>query len=388
MRTIQLGDYVCKIGENAKENWDLVDKAKKHHWFFHLTDFASPYVVLECDKDGPNAHVKENCAELCVQYSKHSKTRNMKVDATTCGNVKVDRKDAVGECDYKNEAKVEIIVCGYRKGSAKQDSESQPPEQGTEAIVGKAAGKGKASKGYSRDAGLQQADSTGPLEGEFVSVQKTKGPGGFATLVFKSTAVRNALLRDTPEVIVQGGVTVKLQPQCDQATKEEVPDAIFGSWGRKVEEKSPVSERELLKCFELIAKRAFEKIERAAPKSASSAAIDVRKAAVGGCAVVTFQDTSLRDSILSTAKELTMASGVVVKIQPQRDPKTKEEVPNQVFVAWGRKVEEKTPVSEKELLNCLEAHCQSGSAVKLDADRPSNADCQAKPDGSDQPETA
>ena len=41
---------------------------------------------------------------------------------------------------------------------------------------------------------------------------------------------------------------------------------------------------------------------------------------------------------------LLQVSGVTVKLKPQFDPKSKEEVLTEIFASWGRKVEEQTPV--------------------------------------------
>ena len=105
-----VGDCRVLVGQNAAENWNLLASAKKKHWFFHLTDFSSCYVVLECTNE-PSTEDKQTCAQICREHSQHKLTGPIKVDATPCGNVKFDRKrDAVGECEYKDEDKVEILI--------------------------------------------------------------------------------------------------------------------------------------------------------------------------------------------------------------------------------------------------------------------------------------
>lgn len=352
MKIVQIGEYVCKIGEGAQENWDLVGGAKKHHYFFHLTDFPSPYVVLECDRDGPNAHILERCAQVCVEHSKQKNAGKVKVDATPCGNVKVDKRDVVGECDYKNEGKVEIIVVQTTKKNAGAQDEEEKQASGyekTEEGTRKAPSKGKA-KAKSAGGKEKIAAEIAMAEGKHVAIRKNV-IGGWATVTFTDAAVRNALLRETTEIAIKSGVVVKLQAQVDQNTKEEVPTEIFASWGRKAEEKTPVSEAELLRCFDELASRYAAAVQRAAPVVATGMRVTVRKAAVGGCAVVSFIEPELRARVLETlGREITLESGIAGKLQAQVDPKTKAEVPTDVFVAWGRKVEEKTPVSEEELL--------------------------------------
>ena len=105
-----VGDYRVLVGQDAAENWNLLAAAKKKHWFFHLTDYSSCYVILECTGE-PSEEEKQQCAQICREHSQHKLSGPTKVDATQCGNVKFDRKrDAVGECEYKDETKVEIFT--------------------------------------------------------------------------------------------------------------------------------------------------------------------------------------------------------------------------------------------------------------------------------------
>lgn len=106
---VRVGDCRVHIGQDAEDNWKILSAAKGRHWFFHLTDFPSCYVILECNE--PTHEEKVQCAQLCRDHTKHKLSGQVKVDATQCNNVKFDRKrDVVGECDYKDEGKVEILV--------------------------------------------------------------------------------------------------------------------------------------------------------------------------------------------------------------------------------------------------------------------------------------
>ena len=104
-------DCRIRVGRDAAENWDILEAAKRKHWFFHLTDFSSCYVILECSSE-PSPEEKQQCAKICREHSQKShRAGPMKVDATPCGNVKFDRRrDAVGECEYKDESKVEVLI--------------------------------------------------------------------------------------------------------------------------------------------------------------------------------------------------------------------------------------------------------------------------------------
>ena len=106
---LRVGDCRVHIGQDAEDNWNILSAAKGKYWFFHLTDFPSCYVILECNE--PTHEEKVQCAQLCRDHTKHKLSGQVKVDATQCNNVKFDRKrDVVGECDYKDEGNVELLV--------------------------------------------------------------------------------------------------------------------------------------------------------------------------------------------------------------------------------------------------------------------------------------
>ncbi len=37
------------LGENAQDNWNILELTKPNHYFFHLASFPSPYVILTCE---------------------------------------------------------------------------------------------------------------------------------------------------------------------------------------------------------------------------------------------------------------------------------------------------------------------------------------------------
>eukprot|EP00913_Durusdinium_trenchii_P011834 g11116.t1 len=92
---LRVGESRVVIGQDAQDNWNILSAAKGKHWFFHLTDFPSCYVILECND--PTMEEKLECARLCRDNTKHKLSGAVKVDVTQCGNVKFDRKrDVVG----------------------------------------------------------------------------------------------------------------------------------------------------------------------------------------------------------------------------------------------------------------------------------------------------
>lgn len=235
MKTLTVGDYECRVGENAEENWKMLDRANKKHWFFHLTDFPSCYVILECSRE-PSVEDKMRCAEICVENTRQRKSRNVKVDVTLCSNVVRSDQDEVGECDYRSQKKVQVFTVERVR---------------EESAVAPAAPQAKASPAPPQ---RPQGVPAPAAEGEHLSVKK-HATMGCAVVKLCDPAARPAMLALGSDLIV-GEVRVKLQPQVDKTTQEEVPDELFAAWGRKVEKESPLAVAELLLALEVLYVRA------------------------------------------------------------------------------------------------------------------------------------
>ena len=76
------------IGENAQENWDLIDDASQSEIWFHLDSFSSPHVVIK--HSNPPKYLIKQAANLCKMNSKYSNFKNLKVIYTTIKNIKKD----------------------------------------------------------------------------------------------------------------------------------------------------------------------------------------------------------------------------------------------------------------------------------------------------------
>lgn len=231
MKVLKVGDLDCKVGESAQENWTLLDRAKKKHWFFHLTDFPSCYVVLECERE-PSREEKYRCAEICVENTKQRKSKRVKVDATPCSNVL--KSDAVGECEYRSEKKVEEIVVKEVSQSAaeppKREEEPAPPPPRIRDPTRGAGGEGVSS--------------------ESISVRKHASLG-CAVITFQKLEERARLLSVAAEFEI-GSIKVKLQPQVEKSSGSEVQEQLFASWGRQVEKAAPLEEEVLLGALEAL----------------------------------------------------------------------------------------------------------------------------------------
>jgi predicted ribosome quality control (RQC) complex YloA/Tae2 family protein len=84
------GGYI-KVGQNVKENWQLLDEASDYHWWFHLDAFPSPHVFLSTVK--PSKSQLYKCARYCQEYSKYKNYKNLYVIYTQRKNVKKGTKE-------------------------------------------------------------------------------------------------------------------------------------------------------------------------------------------------------------------------------------------------------------------------------------------------------
>jgi len=103
MKTIQIGEYTCKVGGNAKENWELLRKARKTDYFFHLSSLPSCYVILESDEEVPDLVLLE-CSRVCLYNTKYRDMKGVDVDCILVNNVR--RGEKIGEVYYSNSKKV------------------------------------------------------------------------------------------------------------------------------------------------------------------------------------------------------------------------------------------------------------------------------------------
>jgi len=79
--------------------------------------------------------------------------------------------------------------------------------------------------------------------------------------------------------------------------------------------------------------------------------VTVKKHSSMGCAVVSLKDPRVREAILALLQSSSEVNinGIKVQVKPNVDKDTKADIPTDLFVAWGHKVEKSTPLSEHEL---------------------------------------
>ena len=106
MKEIQLEQgNLIKIGENAKENWALIDASEPEWWWFHLKSFPSSHVVLETSE--PTNEELIAAATWCKDTTKYRNLKNLKVSYCQIKNIKKEEKP--GSVTFLSNRKVKEI---------------------------------------------------------------------------------------------------------------------------------------------------------------------------------------------------------------------------------------------------------------------------------------
>ena len=90
--------YTYWLGENAKDNWDIISKSDKNDIWFHLADYPSAHVILKISLLDPPQTLKQiskqiliYCGSVCRTHSKFpsgSSKNKMKIVYTEVRNLK------------------------------------------------------------------------------------------------------------------------------------------------------------------------------------------------------------------------------------------------------------------------------------------------------------
>jgi predicted ribosome quality control (RQC) complex YloA/Tae2 family protein len=94
-----------KIGQSAKENWDLIEKSNPDWYWFHLKSFPSSHVVL-CSSQTSEQNLAL-AAQFCKQTTKYKNVPNIKVSYCKINNL--NKADKIGSVTYISKRKVKEI---------------------------------------------------------------------------------------------------------------------------------------------------------------------------------------------------------------------------------------------------------------------------------------
>ena len=104
MKVLFIDNVVVKLGENAKENWELVQQAKhvnpNYHWL-HLNSFPSGHAILETSEPSPT--LLQTAGQFCKSNTKYKNLKDVYIIATPISNLILT--DTVGEVAFKTNRK-------------------------------------------------------------------------------------------------------------------------------------------------------------------------------------------------------------------------------------------------------------------------------------------
>jgi predicted ribosome quality control (RQC) complex YloA/Tae2 family protein len=97
------------IGENANDNWSIIDDANPDDIWFHISDRPSCHVIaniqIKLTKKEMKYVIKQG-ALLCKQNSKYKSERNLTIVYTKIQNVK--KTNIVGSVEISNDSTINI----------------------------------------------------------------------------------------------------------------------------------------------------------------------------------------------------------------------------------------------------------------------------------------
>ena len=105
MKIINDENFKIIIGQNAKENWEIIDNSNNDWYWFHLTSFPSCHVIL-CSNDITQKNMLLS-AEYCKKNSKYKNYSNLKVSYCQVKNIK--KGDDIGSVHFISNRKVKQI---------------------------------------------------------------------------------------------------------------------------------------------------------------------------------------------------------------------------------------------------------------------------------------
>ena len=101
----QESNIIIQVGENAKDNWDILDKANQNYIWLHLKNLTSPYVII--NHPDPPKNILNYAASLCKFHSKYNNLKKVNVIYTQIKNLK--KTDKEGSVIVKGKTKIITI---------------------------------------------------------------------------------------------------------------------------------------------------------------------------------------------------------------------------------------------------------------------------------------
>ena len=99
-------EMIYWIGENAQDNWDLIDLADQNDLWFHLSNQPSAHIILRMNNLAIKKLSKQtliHCAVECKMHSKFSNTTKQRLHVIYTEIKNVSKAQNVGAVYTKNE---------------------------------------------------------------------------------------------------------------------------------------------------------------------------------------------------------------------------------------------------------------------------------------------
>jgi predicted ribosome quality control (RQC) complex YloA/Tae2 family protein len=90
--------YKISIGQNATDNWKLIDASDPNDIWFHTSDYPSSHIIISCINNTIGKLPKQaitRCACICKAHSKAKALDNVEIIYTNVSNLK--KTSVVGE---------------------------------------------------------------------------------------------------------------------------------------------------------------------------------------------------------------------------------------------------------------------------------------------------
>lgn len=94
------------IGQNASDNWKIIDISDQNYYWFHLKSFPSCHVVVQSDH--LSTELILYAAQLCKNNTKYRNLSNLKIDYTPISNI--TKGPDVGSVYFKSNRKVNNVT--------------------------------------------------------------------------------------------------------------------------------------------------------------------------------------------------------------------------------------------------------------------------------------
>jgi hypothetical protein len=105
MKDIIFENVSFKLGENASENWSMLETEDDDYYFFHLSSFPSGYCSMQCKE--PTPELLSFGAETCKNGTKYKYVKNLIIDVCKFSNLV--KGELLGQVKFKSNRQVKKI---------------------------------------------------------------------------------------------------------------------------------------------------------------------------------------------------------------------------------------------------------------------------------------